>query len=240
MRQAFTDNNLEQQFLQDGYVVIPNFISTAECRYLTEVFQKLNTGFEKGFHVTNWSKDYHYKQTSHEEVSKVLLPPTQKISVNYKPVLGCYAVKYTGEGSEMGIHQDWSLADESVCNTFSVWCPLQDVDEQNGTLQFYKGSHHFYNSVRGKDIPFQWKPEQNEIEEQRMETVTLKAGDAVLLHHRVVHRSFPNLSDKIRLVAMLAMIPAEQFVRQYFLRGSEIVFVNQPDDFYVHYDIGLY
>ena len=240
MRQVFQDAETEKKFLQDGFVVLPGFIPAEACEHLTAVFNQLNTGFDKGFHVTNWSKDYNYKQTSHEEVCKLLLPAAQNISVNYKPVLGCYAVKYPGEGSEMGIHQDWSLCDESVAHSFSVWCPLQDVEVSNGAMQFYRGSHNIYSAIRGKDIPFQWKPEQQYIEENLLETLPVKAGDAVLLHHRIVHRSLPNLSGRPRLAAMLAMIPQEQSVKQFFMKDNHITVLNQPDDFYVHYDIGLY
>ena len=240
MRQVFHNAETESAFLRDGFVLIKDFISADSCKYLAEVFSRLDTGFSNGFHVTNWSKNSEYKQTSHNEVCKILLPQAQKVSVDYKPVLGCYAVKYAGEGSEMGIHQDWSLTDESVCHSFSVWCPLIDVTEQNGALQIYRGSHNFYSAIRGKDIPFQWKPEQQKIEETLLETLSVKAGDAVLLHHRIVHRSLPNLSDNPRLVAMLAMIPKEQPVKQFFLQDGKVAQLNKPDDFYVHYDIGLY
>ncbi len=240
MRQVFYNKVLEDAFLRNGFAIVPDFISKEECEYLTSVFSKLDTGFEKGFHVTNWSRNTAYKQTSHDEVCKVLLPKAQKLSVNYKPVLGCYATKYAGEGSEMGIHQDWSLCDETNAHSFSFWCPLTDVDVKNGALQFYKGSHNIYSAIRGKDIPFEWKPEQNKIEEQMMETVPVKAGDALLIHHRVVHRSFSNLSNQIRLAAMMAMIPEEQPVKQYFWQNGKIEFCNQPNDFYIHFDIGLY
>ncbi len=143
MRQVFIKRVIEDEFLLNGFVVIPNFISLEECNHLSDVFSKLDTGFTSGFHVTNWSPNKNYKQTSHEEICKVLLPKAQKIALNYKPVLGCYAAKYAGEGSEMGMHQDWSLCDESIAHSFSVWCPLTDVEAQNGALQFYKGSHRF-------------------------------------------------------------------------------------------------
>lgn len=242
MRQVFYDKDLEESFLRDGFVLVKNFLNAEQCGFLQKEFDRLNTGFEKGFHVTNWSNDFEYREISHQNVTRLMVPVANNLAINYKPVLGCFAVKYPGTESEMGIHQDWSIADESQCHSFSIWCPLVDVNEasNNGVIQFYRGSHNLYQSIRGKNIPYQFKPEQQYILDNHLENVSVNAGDAIFLHHRVVHRSLPNTSQHPRIVAMLAMVPAELPVKQYFMEDGSIKDINCKDDYYVHYVVDTY
>jgi ectoine hydroxylase-related dioxygenase (phytanoyl-CoA dioxygenase family) len=241
MKPVFHDQLLETKFLRDGFLVVPDFLSTENIKSLQNVFDGLNTGFEKGFHVTNWSKNYDYRETAHREVSDAMLPLAVKYIKDYKSVLGCYAVKYPGNESEMGIHQDWTITDDSKYISLSIWCPLIDANENTGMMQFYRGSHNIYKGVRGKDIPFEFKAEQQQIIDNHLENVPVMAGDAIFIHHRIVHRSLPNFSSQPRAAAMLAVIPEEAGVKQYYRDDlGQICNIDCADDYWVHYEVEVY
>ena len=47
--------------------------------------------------------------------------------------------------------------------------------------------------------------------------VPTETGECVILNHACIHGSYPNLSGKVRIAAILAMIPAEAEICHYFL-----------------------
>lgn len=96
-------------------------------------------------------------------------------------------------------HQDLGYlqeeADETVMANF--WIPLVDAPMEAGALQVIPGSHRWgrqphvtvdgYLGIREEDLP------PHEVVD-----CPLPAGGALLLQHKTVHRSVPNVSDRVR------------------------------------------
>jgi len=239
-RRAFRDPSLQHQFDQDGYVVIPNFLDRSTMDDLESLYLKFRPGVNTGFHVTNWVKDDTYSIEAHKKVAPLLSAKLIEILDNYKPVLGCFAVKEPGFDNTMGLHQDWSLTDESRYYGISIWIPFVDVDEGTGAIKMLKGSHHLFSNIRGQKIKNQLDDLSPELVSKYLTTVPMKAGDLLVLHHRIVHSSGP--SSHRRIAAMMAAIPQDAEVKHYLadtddLSQKKLRVFNCPDDFYVTFDI---
>lgn len=99
-------------------------------------------------------------------------------------------------GSNLPWHQDggrfWGL-DRDPC--FQVWTALDDASEQAGCLQFVPGTHHQgLATPMGGLVPVAMAAGV----EPRVVSVPARAGDVVLVHNLVWHRSGANTTDSPR------------------------------------------
>ena len=116
-----------------------------------------------------------------------------------KTICGSFIVKFPGPDSAMCVHQDMTLVDESKFTGINIWVPLIDLTKTNGVLQALPGSHRLYPTYRGSTIPGIY----DEVSEQikpHLQTLFLKAGEAVFFDQSIIHYSDANLSNEVRIV----------------------------------------
>lgn len=86
-------------------------------------------------------------------------------------------------------------------NLLTVWCPLTNVSKFNGTLNLIPGSHkngklkHVFYNIKGKKYH---GVDKELIKKNKIISLKLKAGDAVLFDPYLIHGSGKNNSNKIR------------------------------------------
>ena len=233
MRQIFIDNKINDAFTQDGFVVIPGLLKTGECHHLEKLFFSLleEAQLDIPFFTTHWSSNSHYRRKVHEEVSSYLYPLLAGYFRNYKNIYGYYLTKMPGGNNRTVVHQDWAMVDESNYAGVTFWCPLVDVDMQNGCFRVIPGSHTYFNNYRGTNIKLPYADWGNQLEEQCLVSLELKAGDAVFFDHRLVHASPPNLSKKTRVAVGMVLIPDEAAVIHYLQKDGSILKYKANDDF---------
>ena len=56
---------------------------------------------------------------------------------DYTPIIANYIRKKEG-GGEVPLHQNWAFVEEDKFTSVSIWVPLVDSNEENGTLQMTK------------------------------------------------------------------------------------------------------
>ena len=140
----------------------------------------------------------------------------------------------------MPLHQNWAFADERKVCTVSIWCPLVDSFEENGTLQVVPGSHKRFGEVRGPMIPWELEGIKNDIISNYLVPLNLKAGNAVVLDDSIVHYSAINKTNDLRLAIQLILIPEEVPSLHYHMNPAESpeqVNVLEVDrDFYMQFN----
>lgn len=115
-------------------------------------------------------------------------------------------------------HQDNTYVQAPPNSFISVWTALVDVEEANGALVFYPGSHklgQLETRATGKDSGKGQNPGAQVIESilsEGLETkvMTMKRGSVVFFHSLLVHASKPNTSDRFR----------HSYLGTYLLKGS--------------------
>jgi ectoine hydroxylase-related dioxygenase (phytanoyl-CoA dioxygenase family) len=120
-----------------------------------------------------------------------------------------FVVKNSDKGLAFSWHQDSGYvvgnggpADHAPYLT--CWCPLDDINEENGGLQLIPGSHkdgllHHHRNPNTNDLAV--TPENEGI------MVTAKAGDIVAFSSLTLHATGPNRSDTARRVYLAQYTP---------------------------------
>nr|MDQ4087424.1 phytanoyl-CoA dioxygenase family protein [Pseudomonadota bacterium] len=123
----------------------------------------------------------------------------------YRIVSGAIFFKPPGAG-EIAVHRDWTQTDNREEVTFSVWCALDDVDEENGALQMVPGSHRLVPAIASLSV----KPgfaDHADLLKRKSRCVKLQAGEAVIFDSRAIHWSPPNRSGRPRRAAQVVCVP---------------------------------
>lgn len=118
--------------------------------------------------------------------------------------------KPAGHGASTPWHQDEAYWDPGhTYDTVNFWMPLQDVDEENGCMQFIPDSHKLeilphrpINNdprVHGLEIV----PRTPEVDLNNAVACPLPAGGATLHKSRTLHYAGPNNSDRPRRAYIL-------------------------------------
>lgn len=194
----FCDEALQDSFEKNGFVVVP-FYTSEEVKELKELYYRLHPKDEKGFFPSTFSKDKNYRLVADSEIRRLCKRSMDHYLQDIKTICGCFIVKSPGHESAMCVHQDMTLVDESKYTGINIWVPLTDLTSTNGAIQVLRGSHRLYPTYRGSTIPGVYEDVSEQIKPY-LETLYLKAGEAVFFDQSIIHYSDANLSDEVRIV----------------------------------------
>jgi ectoine hydroxylase-related dioxygenase (phytanoyl-CoA dioxygenase family) len=252
LRRTFLDSDLEAQFQKDGYVIIP-FIDEEEVAVLKQAFFDLlpmsggnilagETGVdleEITYDFTFIDKNLDFKQKVFDIIAERFQPYADRILDQYRPIIANY-IRKKETGGEVPLHQNWAFVDETKATSVSIWCPLVDSNEENGTLQLVPGSHKRYGRYRGPMVPWELEGIKNEIIDDYLVPANIKAGQAVVLDDSFVHYSAINKTPGLRLAIQLIMLPKEMPSIHYYLDHSQsshqIEVLEVDHDFYMEFN----
>lgn len=230
----FKDEALNRQLASRGYVIIP-LLSLEEVERLRAVY----AGFESQspyFHSTTFFKDVALKQQLFDEVKQVFAPGADKLLAPHKFLGASFLTKPGGQGGFMPVHQDWTIVDESKYGSYTMWVPLQDVDENNGALTVLDGSHRLSPTLRAPSLPVVIKDIEPEIKAQ-MKTLRMKAGEAFIFNQALVHASHLNTTANNRVAVTYGLVPQQAQLYFYHLAEDDAVDCYEvEDDFFLKYD----
>lgn len=246
----FYDQKLQEHFDKNGYVLI-DLLNNEQVEALKKQYFELESvrggmrkeydvKFDKEKEITyeftfiDSSKDY--KQVVFDKITEVFLPLINRILVDYQPIIANYIHKSSLKG-EVPMHQNWAFVDERKYSSISVWCPLVDSNEKNGTLQVVPGSHKRFAPVRGPLIPWELEHLKEDIIKNDMIPFNIKAGQAAIIDDSIIHYSAPNQTEGLRLAIQLIMIPPKTSSIHYHMTkvdDKEVVNVYEVDrEFYM-------
>jgi ectoine hydroxylase-related dioxygenase (phytanoyl-CoA dioxygenase family) len=222
----FKNEKLQQQFNLNGYVVVP-FLNEAQVAELRDFFFQKHPQIPDGFYSSSFNTDETHKNSVNEKIETIL---AEQVSAHFNSIrkLGsCFLNKQPGAQSEMPIHQDWTVVEEPRFDSITIWIPLQNVNEKNGAIQVIDGSHRFSNALRSPSLEDPFKNVQSELRKD-LKLLPMKAGEAFIFSHALLHASPPNLTNEPRLAVTYGLIEAaaqlmfyhkneEGKVEQYFV-----------------------
>lgn len=118
-------------------------------------------------------------------------------------------------GSEVPFHQDSSYWPDWEPRLLTCWVAIDEATIANGCVRVIPGSHkkqlphhHFPDSTQSEGLL------ESEVEVEREVPVELAAGSAMFHHSLLIHRSFPNTSDRSRRGLATIYLPADLKVRR--------------------------
>lgn len=241
MRRTFKDNRLQAAFEEDGYVLIPGFLNQEEIAAMREQYFSTEHDLGEGFHATMHSSLVDYRREVMQSIGEVFYPKSSEILEDYRQLVSNYTVKEPGPDSFFDFHLDWNMVDETTSRSVTLWCPLEDMREENGNLWIMEKSNQLGDSYRagpGLSLYFE-EPGELQRRSFKRKTVCTKAGDAIIYDHKLFHGSPPNLSDKPRLAINHALAAREFSAVHYLEEGpGKISMYEVDDDFFCRCIIG--
>ncbi len=214
MRNVFRNPDLQKQFDKTGYVVI-DLLSQDQAKELLALYDSidgvkgtLNTNKNNTYELSFFEKDAESKRRKFDAIYSFYKPHLDKFLDNYKPIIINLFSKQHGIG-EVPIHQNWTFVDERKFTSISVWCPLQDVSRENGTLEVVPGSHKVICDYRGPSIPWVFDNLNQLMKEKYMVPLELKVGQVGVIDDGVIHYSGDNHTQRDRRAVQLIMKPAD-------------------------------
>jgi hypothetical protein len=232
----WTDSLQAAQFEKDGYLVI-DFLSQEQVEKLKFIFFETKLSYNKTFYSSSFIEDIEKKQEISKKIDGVLNEKVVDCFSNFKKLGGVFLVKPSGPESIMPIHQDWTVVDESIFDAMTIWIPLQDTTEENGCIKILPKSHRLSTALRAPTLQNPLQEILTEAE-KLMIPLPMKAGQAFVFSHALLHASFPNLSNEPRLAVAYGMLHQEAELLYYFradnqsqleqLRVSNNFFLNYP------------
>ncbi len=237
MLRVFKSDEIQHQFEQDGYVVLP-FYEPQEIDELSALYHELHPKEESGFFPSTFSQDKNYRSIADEQIRRIGSRSIAHHCQDIKVVCGAFIVKNVGEDSGMCVHQDMSLVDESRYTGINIWVPLIDLTIENGALFVLKGSHRMTPTYRGSSISECFAPVMDELLDF-LEPVLVKAGQAVIFDQSIIHFSPPNYSDQIRIVTNTYFTHQDAQFRTYYWQpdyGNQVEAFAQDDTFMTNFE----
>lgn len=216
MRRIFLDDVYENEITRKGYTVIRAALNDATCTELEQYYMEHTAADDRPFTISNWTNDNENRSATFSFIANKLNTVAAAYLADYKPVMGVFTIKKPHAQSEMLLHQDWSLVDESQYRSVSIWAALCDMTNENGYLQVAEGSHIYCSYPRGMNVPVPFEDIRSEMHQHALTGIPLKKGDVIVFEHRLIHASPPNNSNKIRLAAVSALIPQEAAFMHYY------------------------
>lgn len=192
----FKENQQQAQFEKDGFVKIP-LLENHQIEQLQELCVSYFPEVSGVFFSSSYLNDASLKKKISKEIIEIIQDKLAKFFINYRSIGAAFLIKGVGAQSEMPMHQDWTIVDESKFYAANIWIPLTPTDAKNGTIEVMKGSHRWNNALRAPTLPFPFEGHQERIKKE-LTLIETKPGEVVVLNQALIHYSKPNLSDAIR------------------------------------------
>jgi hypothetical protein len=221
LHKVFNDQALDDQFRRDGYVVIP-LLNATEVQELIKAHDIFAPELSSDFDTTSFSPDEQYRRQVANAIDPIVQPHALPLLAGYKPILTNFISKRgSTKKGKVRLHQDYTFVDQSRVTGVHVWIPLIDVDENNGCLTVYPGTHSMVNHIAAfpslvkPNYHWPWRDVTPLMESYCGIQLPMKAGEALFFNERLLHRSGENQTPGMRPCAVGAYIPEQETMRLY-------------------------
>lgn len=232
-------DKLNRALTEDGFTRL-DLLEREEIKGLSNLYYENTKEKHTGFHPSMLHSSRLYKETLNKAILDVLNKSWDKhFSDRYEILYGNFMVKEPDSSSKMKLHQDWTYVDESKYESFAIWIPLLDLNENNGAFSVIPKSHRLSNSLRGPGTTCPMQDHEMELINQYGKPVYLKAGEAVIWNHRLGHYSPPNKSKFPRIAITAIVVPKGIPIVHYFKESSskELKEYEVKSSFFMNYNI---
>lgn len=229
-RKYLNDSELDSQLADKGYVVAP-FLNPEEVEFLKSKFEEAHPSDTAPFYATAHHQSPDFRREMSDIISQVLRPHVQEVLFECDLLGATFIVKSKDDASLLQPHQDWNIVDENEFRSFNIWIPLVDLNEQNGAIEVLPESHKWIRGYRHSSIDCAYRKVHSLVWEH-MKPLYLKAGEALIYDHALLHASKANRTDEKRLACASGLKPsgAEMF---FYWNNSGVVeqYKSNPDFF---------
>lgn len=235
----FIRNECEESFRLKGYVLI-DLLSPEEVTELRKVYTQIQvdvTRDDKTHFATGEHLEADKALVTSKAIDETILPALNQHLVNYESLMSAFIVKPAFQKAEEYFewHQDLSFVDEEYYESAQLWVALQDTWVENGNIQIVEGTHSYQDNIRTSPSYPSFFDEYKEQMVKQCKQITMRAGQALIFNHKLLHGSTPNQSSAER-IAVISTLKPKGAAWSYFeyLEAEQKVFKYLADlDFYL-------
>jgi len=205
--------SLNQELDDNGYAVI-DFLSESEVQSLLNLYKNKIVPedlIERGLSFSINSLKVQNRQLIAQEVKKIITSKLDTLFCKHIIFLCSFISKKADAlSSKMPLHQDPSFVDETSARSLGIWCPLIDVNEQNGCIQVVNKSHLLNSKKRPFTVFNGFGYNENIlslIQQHYLTSISMKAGQALVFDRRLFHGSPDNLTASERVAVICTLTP---------------------------------
>ena len=208
-RRTLLDDEKQAAFEIDGYAVL-DLVAPHVVEEFAARFDRLYVGERAGFHSSLESSDFEYRDELGQALVEAFGHVVDEFFDDHAVIMAQATVKWTGGDSSVGIHQDWSIVDERRFRSLNMWIPLIATDTENGGLYVLPGSQEEFRRLRPNGgFPSWYRDPAMSVDPSAFVPVHVRAGQAIITNHAILHRSPSNRSTVPRIAVVLGLAPSE-------------------------------
>ena len=243
MSSILKNEDLSRELDHEGYTTF-RLLPEQICASLLKFYQQHSyedEAIDRGFSTGLDQHDKSNSQSCSAEILHHLEPYLSDHIKDYQVIISTFIVKSSGATKISPLHQDWTFVDEQKHSSYTLWCPLDDVDLDNGTLGVLPKSHHLLgDAARPSPCP----PYVPVFSKYMMEFfahlrfLSLTAGEVVLFDHRCWHGAMPNLSATPRVAIGISLSHKDAALEHHYLvpHSSRAVVLAVDKSFFYRYN----
>lgn len=204
----------ETALADDGYVVV-DFLDHERLGELRALCQRLHPAPRSTWESDFYSPSTDEKRAAHEGIATAMADAVGQTFVDHRSLLHNFVLNWPGDDGGLVLHQHSTVVDPARFRSVIVWCALNDADEANGTLHVVPRSHVVQQGPRPERAPSWHEPHAARLLAEHLVSVQVKAGQALVFDNQLLHCSFPNTSERVRLTAGAVVVPRRAEPRVY-------------------------
>ena len=205
-QQCFKSSEAKTHFCKYGYIIIPNAIQEDVLLSIKKLSDFFENDVRDKFLYSTMACNVEDNLKIHHQVLELLTPFLSSVLDNYKTFSSTFLIK-PAKGEEMDLHQDWSFTNEQEYQAMTLWLPLHDVSEKNGSVFILPQSHLYYRNKRSDSLPTARIKRSNF--NHHIVTIQLKKGDVLFFNPAVFHGSHANSSNEHRRIITMTILPQD-------------------------------
>lgn len=235
----FTCSETQYHFDTYGFAKI-KLLSEEQIELLLNIYNKyfLNKQVSH-FTSTNFIPEKLERYSISKDILATITDSIHKNLTNIKLWNAAFLIKPTGNNTEFNLHQDWTFVDEEHFYSGNIWMPLQDTNEENGTLYVIPKTHFAQIKTFRAQTIHELFFEKEHILKPFCIPLKIKKGEALIFQHSLIHYSSANKSNSNRIAAVCGFNSSKAILKTHY-RISEIECeeYEMPDNFVFDFEDG--
>lgn len=230
-----TDPERQRLLEEDGYFIIRGLLCREEIDGLLELFNSHYNPVGHTHHLWNSLCDIPHDESAvlSGSILDIVKPRLERHFKDFRCPAATFLVKNAVEESEVPLHRDFSVMDESAFSYLNIWIPLIDTDSQTGQLYVLPGSHRFFDYPLPHNSVWSYQQYQD-LMLPHCHMIDAKAGDMVVYSDKVPHGSTGNRTGSARPVVHFGLLHPDAKLLYHYLdeQTGEVTVYEVPYPFF--------
>lgn len=210
---TFADAALQAELERSGYVVVPLLTSEQVAAVLALL---ASTGVapgdpQQGLFNDSWSIDREHTARRSAALADIVGSSVDRLAPDHRALIWGTSVKWPGEAGAVVAHRDPTFVDERSHRSVGVWCALEPLGPETGTLIVHPGTHRASTRVRVHQSSRNLRPDLD-LRTSGV-AVCLEPGAAIVYDHSLLHGSRAIAGERPRVALMSHLVPLAADVR---------------------------